>query len=1293
MRLGTKVNNQKMKSHFIIATILLTFGTLALGQSLEEQFKTADAELNRVYKELRSNLNEQQKTELKKVQMAWLKEVYKTADQASTPQQRQRFLTQATLERTQALGRALIQVSGTSAPQQKRSLTSDAASQASDAELTPQQRANREHNLATLKRADEELNAVYKEALRLLSPAEQNKLRQDQREWLAQASGGVSFDKHRDLVSAIGLINARTFKLKDIVAKNSARDPKEEKIKFSAEIPESSPVLVTPQESAIKELNSISESSDGRFVCLAGQNIVEIWSVEDNALLHSLNLPSNFARLLPDQTVLLGVGETAISEEGLYTGYEVRASPSHLVGVSLLSRLELFSCDIGLKESEYMPVRKAFKKGYFISRDGTMVVEQHLDGIGDLPLELSEAFVVCFSPSLSLKTGEAIFRPGSYDPSRNELVGSASNRTSLSQVISRPSEIIKVNDSPNSEFRAVSDKEASSNDFDWGSRVILDSSLSLAQSRDEIIVKWPKSARSCKIPTMISKVDGLAISGKEPKLAIYGGDTIRITDELTLQSKKFTIAGEEIIAAAFSPNGQKVAVITRKSSNKINTSTQSQKNNDAYYGSVIDINSDVTINSKDLNISYYGSRGGSLRWLESGIFVSGVAKFDEHFNILALLPNCFFPTSHLQPEVLVRADDKERLITIIDPSNLKQISKLPYYERDTDLFYPSDVFDIDASYQQILQGWKYRKGGGGLFLAGAKETHELQTNIDDMPVFCGISGDYTFSLSPHPDGKRLQALLLPSKGAVQSSSTNTVLDIPLGSAYQMAAGGAAFYGVEGKRLVTKYAIKSNEIKPVASYLVGDAGAVAITPDHYYLSNGKPYNLVRFTKGLKSYPFEQFDLRLNRPDIVLERLGAPAEAVAIAKQLREKRLKRMVVTEDMLQPDFHLPEIEIVGDIPSSTAESELALKIKASDSKYPLDRLRLYVNNVPVNGKEGELLRDAKSQTLDRTIPIKLASGRNKIQVSVLNSAGAESLYANAEITCAAQRPKHTLYAVAMGVSEYANPDWNLKYAAKDAKDVAERIRVRSGASYGDLKELLLTDREVTKESLTKIREFLSKATVDDTVLMFVAGHGLLDQKYDYYFGTSDIDFSNPSGKGIAFEEFDDLLADLPCLKKSLLIDTCHAGELDEDEKKALAAAQTAPASTGSSQQVAMHQVGTRGMTIKPIEGARGKSEWYDRLQGLFVDLRRGSGSTILSSSAGAEYALESSEQKNGLFTYAVLEALDGKKEADANKDGSVQMSELAEYVKARVAELTNNKQTPNVRRVNLEADFALSKK
>ena len=455
-------------------------------------------------------------------------------------------------------------------------------------------------------------------------------------------------------------------------------------------------------------------------------------------------------------------------------------------------------------------------------------------------------------------------------------------------------------------------------------------------------------------------------------------------------------------------------------------------------------------------------------------------------------------------------------------------------------------------------------------------------------------------------------------------------------------------------------------------------------DQLYFSLSSTTDGVHFSDGDKSYPFEQFDLRLNRPDIVMERIGVADEAVAIARQMREKRLKRMGVTEDMLKPDFHVPEIEILGDIPVSTADRDIEISIKAQDTKYPLERLKIFVNNVPINGRDGESLREAKIQSLERSIPIKLGSGRNKVQVSVLNSAGAESLYANAELTCTAARAKPRLFAVAMGVSEYANPEWNLKYAAKDAKDLIECIRSRSASNYGAVKELLLTDSAVTKESMVKIREFLSEATIDDTVILFVAGHGLLDNKYDYYFGTSDIDFKNPSARGIAYEEFDDLLASLPSLKKSLLIDTCHAGELDEEEKQMLASTQQS-----SNQVVAMLPSGARGMTVSPVEGARGKSEWYDRLQGLFVDLRRGSGSTILSSSAGAEYALESSDQRNGLFTYAVIEAMEGKGDADANKDGLIQMTEITQYVKKRVSDLSNNKQTPNIRRVNLEGDFA----
>ncbi len=504
----------------------------------------------------------------------------------------------------------------------------------------------------------------------------------------------------------------------------------------------------------------------------------------------------------------------------------------------------------------------------------------------------------------------------------------------------------------------------------------------------------------------------------------------------------------------------------------------------------------------------------------------------------------------------------------------------------------------------------------------------------------------------------------------------------------------------GKVAILRWDDTNNKIISLPSLYPQSSGSpVFLDSDGYYSTASKSINGVHFSDGKRIYPLEQFDLRLNRPDIVLDRLGAPKEAIETAKSLREKRLKRMGVTEGMLKPDFHLPELQIVGDVPATTSKDQLDLQIKATDDKYPLDRLRVYVNNVPVNGRDGELLRDQKTQSLEKTVPIKLAAGRNKIQISVLNSAGAESLYANAEVNCTAERPKPKLYAVAIGVSQYDRPEWCLKYAAKDATDLIGKLKAMAASSYSEVKPLLLTDKDVTKESTTKIKEFLSGATIDDTVLIFMAGHGILDDKYDYYFGTTDIDPAKPSERGMPYEAIDNILAEVPSLKKALLMDTCHAGELDDDEKKELAAsdgsatpAAIPTAATNSSPlagKVAMRSIGTRGMSVKALQGAKGKSDWYEKLQDMFVDLRRGSGATVISSSQGAEYAFESSEQSNGLFTYALMEALDGK--ATPNKDGQITISTIGDYVKKRVQDLTKGKQNPNLRGVNLEEDFALS--
>ena len=93
-----------MKTKTLLVTIVaFAICGSAFAQSWEQKYQQADAELNRVYKELRSNLSEQQKAELKKVQLAWLKEKVRLVKAANTPDEQLRVATNLTIQRTAEL--------------------------------------------------------------------------------------------------------------------------------------------------------------------------------------------------------------------------------------------------------------------------------------------------------------------------------------------------------------------------------------------------------------------------------------------------------------------------------------------------------------------------------------------------------------------------------------------------------------------------------------------------------------------------------------------------------------------------------------------------------------------------------------------------------------------------------------------------------------------------------------------------------------------------------------------------------------------------------------------------------------------------------------------------------------------------------------------------------------------------------------------------------------------------------------------------------------------------------------
>lgn len=459
------------------------------------------------------------------------------------------------------------------------------------------------------------------------------------------------------------------------------------------------------------------------------------------------------------------------------------------------------------------------------------------------------------------------------------------------------------------------------------------------------------------------------------------------------------------------------------------------------------------------------------------------------------------------------------------------------------------------------------------------------------------------------------------------------------------------------------------------------GCLVVMPDGHYMAPKGALQSVAFGLGNRALPFDQFDLKFNRPDLVLSQIGlAPSELVDSYEQLYKKRLRKLKFTEEMLGDGFHIPEISLVSNRADLTTRKSITIRVRATDSTRQLDRLLIDINGVPRDGAAGIPLRDKHVQTWEQDVEVELSSGRNTLQISVLNDQGAESLQEQWDVRCDAPRPLPDLYVVAVGVSDYVDPRYRLTYAHKDAADLAAYCQSQT-QRFGKVHVELIQNRDATRENILKAKQLLEKSQVDDQVLLFFAGHGLLDAKRDYYFGAANIDFAQPTKNGLSYDDLEGLLAGIRARRKLLLIDTCHSGEADKDE-----------VGTASSQEVPEGTVRARAVRDFQTLNESGLEPSQSRrmVEDLFADLRRGTGAVIISAAGSAEYALESAQWQNGVFTYAVLDGLKNGK-ADTNSDGRIRVSELRDYVQQEVRRLTRGRQSPITRKENIEVDFPLN--
>jgi len=470
-----------------------------------------------------------------------------------------------------------------------------------------------------------------------------------------------------------------------------------------------------------------------------------------------------------------------------------------------------------------------------------------------------------------------------------------------------------------------------------------------------------------------------------------------------------------------------------------------------------------------------------------------------------------------------------------------------------------------------------------------------------------------------------------------------------------------------------YMYDLKERRPVAQILLKYENSLIITSQAYYMGTKSLLQSLGFKYNGQTFSFTQFDAQLNRPGKVMERLGfAQPGLIETYHLIEQKRSGLLNVSEDFLLQSESIPVARIKNRsaIPMVTKESILPLQLTYDQPTASDCRLQLWVNGVPIFGING---RPTAGET---TLEVELNSGQNLIELA-LEKEGVVGRRTGLQVWCE-RESKPEAYVISIGVSDYQAEGKDLQFATKDAEDIAKLYQ--ESANFDQVHTQTLLNEQVTKANILALRNWLERTTVDDQVVLYISGHGLLDENYDFYYATEDTDFANPAKKGILYDDIEGLLDGIPARRKLLLIDACHSGEYDKDAP---------PLPQAQQDSLKQKGVAFKGFSKGDEESAPvlGLQNSFELMQQLFADLRRGSGATVISSSSGVQVSYEDEEWQNGAFTYAFLYGLKSMK-ADENSDGQVTASEIQAFVAEYVPRLTDGLQVPTFRRENLEFDF-----
>jgi WD40 repeat protein len=412
----------------------------------------------------------------------------------------------------------------------------------------------------------------------------------------------------------------------------------------------------------------------------------------------------------------------------------------------------------------------------------------------------------------------------------------------------------------------------------------------------------------------------------------------------------------------------------------------------------------------------------------------------------------------------------------------------------------------------------------------------------------------------------------------------------------------------------------------------DGEWVMWTPQGYYTGSPGADKIVgwQINKGVDQVPdyvgADQLRQHLNRPDIVEKAIKFASAEQAV----REAPGTTFKLADLLSRP---VPRFKIISPRADEVQRGGRAVvKIAIEATPDPIKAIR-----VQVNGREiGDVTPDIGSGGFggERMLLVPLAKGKNEVRITLTNAIGekAEVLTLNHEGEGALDK-RGTLYILAIGVDKYprlgdtcgilGDKNCNLAVSGADARSLVAAVEKRLGPAHDKtIKRLLINGAggkdDPTAANILDAIDTLKQAEETDTVVLFIAGHGI-NEGPNYRFLATNAEWAGDALRGSTVVPWQILQEAVEAAKgrRILFIDTCHSGNAYNQ------------------------RLGNAAYHANIIAYTAARFDQTSR---------------------------EDDTLGHGLFTYALLEGLEGKGGIAARRQ--ISTKELADYVIKRVEEL-----------------------